>query len=596
MQQLVEFVFDHYVSSSALTNGERGSVITGSKNVMFTGAGRPQAYRGPLLINAVNGGRIMFNAIDNGYASLGDGTTAGIGNVVGLIGRALGFIGSGPLYINGVSRSVSASTALQILLYISGSYTGAGTGPFVAGLLPPTAPTLANTPTASTIMSGTYSAVINFVRGATGGRSRRSSQSAVIVNSGFKMRLTVAGADLTYAASVGADRIGIFVTAAGFGATGPYFEEREIAIPSLTTVDGVANSVELEWADGSLVGKDLAPILDFPPPAAPFACAMEDVVAVIGCYGDTVAGVSTTSPGTAIAVSLPVFIESFPADNILVLPAPPRAVLGRAADGFVFVGGEGYVAALLYTGGRNPLSLRVIWPTTGIASANAWFLGEGGRLYAASGKRGLVRINEAGEPETEFAQDVVDDTASWTMSNVVGGYDADNNRDVFGHLQTLLSFNPQREKWDTPFDLSSLITGNLCAMVPVAGGLLLAANDGTTIRLYSYNGGTGTVWEIYSANQLSPEVQSQILAAEIAGRFDTTNNVTFKIFTNGDAAAALTKTLTPARTGRLHLPTQKPNVRGAKSFQVYLAQTSGTSGGDCGPDRVVLKGVHSGIS
>lgn len=593
MRVLSEATFDHFVANSSLAGYERGACKAGSWNLMFTGQGRAQAYRGPALISSVNGGRLMFNPIDGGYASLGDATTAGVGNVFGVIARALGYIGGGPLYINGVTRSVSASTALQMLLYRSGAYTGAGTGPYAFGLEPPTAPTLAVTPTASTIMSGTYSTVHWFVRSATGGRSRRSSPSAVIVSSGFKMRYTVAGADLTYAASVGADRIGIGVTAAGFGSTGPHYEEREIAISSLTTVDGVANSVELEWSDTSLIGKDLAPILDYPPPAGVFAAALEDVVAVIGCYGDLVSGVSITSPGTAIAVSLPVFIESFPPDSLLFLPAPPKGVLSRAADGYVFIGGEGYVAALLYTGGKNPLSLRVLWPTTGIQNPNNWFLGEGGRLYAATAKKGLIRIDEAGEPDTEWARDVADITATWNMADVVGGYDADHNRDVFAHGQTLLCFNPQRGKWDTPYGITTKITGNVCACVPVSGGLLIAASDGTTIRLYTFNSSTGMTWEVYSDDFISPDVQSMVFQAEVAGRFDTTNNVTFKVFTNGEATPALNRTLTPARTGRLHFPTQKLNLRGIKSHQVYLAQASGT--GDAGPDAVVLKGETSGV-
>lgn len=594
MKVLSETTFDRYVANSSLTGGAPGICGPGSFNTLFLGNGRAQAFRGPALIGGQNGSRLMFNAIDGGHAGLGDATTPGVGNVIGLIARALGFIGGGPLYVNGVSRSVSASTALQLLLYVSGSYTGAGTGPFTAGLNPPTAPTLANTPTASTIMSGTYSTVHWFVRGSTGGRSRRSTPSAVVVNSGFKMRHTVSGADLTYAASVGADRIGIGVTAAGFGATGPYYELTEIAISSLTTVDTVANSVLLEWADGSLVGKDLAPILDFPPPPAPFAAALEDVVAVIGCYGDTVAGVSTTSPGTAIAVSLPVFIESFPPHNLLFLPAPPRGVLSRASDGFVFIGGEGYVAALLYTGGKNPLSLRVIWPTTGIQNPNNWFLGEGGRLYAATAKRGLVRIDEKGEPNTSFAVDIADDTASWTMANVIGGYDADHNRDVFGHGQRLWCFNPQTEVWDTPIDLSTKITGNLCACVPVSGGLLLAANDGVTIRLYTFNSGTGMTYSLYGQFHLSQDIQSELFQAEIALRSDTTNPVSFSVLTNGDLIPVFNGGGVPTRTGKLHMPTQRMNVRGAKSWQVFISQTVGSSN-DAGPDRVVIKGIGSNI-
>jgi hypothetical protein len=594
MNPVSQSTFDHFIANSSLASGKPGQCGPGTLNLMFTGQGRAQAFKGPAIVGGVNGGRLMFNAIDNGYASLGTAVGAGIGSVVGLIARALAFIGAGELFINGVTRSVSASTALQLLLYRSGSYSGAGTGPYTAGLNPPTAPTLAVTPTASTIMAGTYSTVHWFVRSATGGRSRRSTPSAVVVNSGFKLRHTVDAADLTYAASVGADRIGIGITAAGFGATGPHYEEREIAISSLTTVDGVANSVELDVSDASLIGKDLAPIFDYPPPAGVFAAAIEDVVAVIGCYGDLDSGVTSTSPGTAVAVSLPIFIESFPPDNLLFLPAPPKGVLPRAADGFVFVGGEGYIAALLYTGGRNPLSLRVLWPTTGIQNPNNWFLGEGGRLYVASAGRGLVRINESGEPDTSFAEDVVDLTSTWNMANVVGGYDAEHNRDVFAHDQALLCFNPQREKWDAPYNISSKVTGNVCAMVPVGGKLFIATNDGTTIRLYTFNTSTGMEWQVFGEVHLSQNTHSELLQAEIAGRFDTLNNVTFRVYKNGGTVWAEEKVIVPPITGIGHLPTQRLNVRGAKSHQVYLKQVGAT--GDVGPDRVVIKGAASNIA
>jgi len=304
--------------------------------------------------------------------------------------------------------------------------------------------------------------------------------------------------------------------------------------------------------------------------------------------------VSSTSPGTAVAVSLPVFIESFPPDNLLFLPAPPKGVLGRAADGFVFIGGEGYVAALLYTGGKNPLSLRVLWPTTGIASANGWFLGEGGRLYAATGKRGLVRIGEDGQPETEWAKDITDDTASWTMANVVGGFDADHNRDVFGHGQMLYCFNPQTNQWDTPIDLNPKIIGNLCAMVPVSGGLLLATTDGSTIRLYTFNSGTGMTYTAIGQIHLSEAEQDILLNMQIGIRSDTTNSVTTRIFVNGETSTSSdSRILTPVANKAQHLPTQRPNVKGAKSHQVSLSQACAAS--DAGPDFVRISGVSSNI-
>src|SRR5690349_21037490 len=106
MQPLAEYVFDHYVANSALVNGAPGACIQGSRNLIFTGQGKAQAFRGPALLGGVNGSRLFFNAIDQGYAGLGNATTNGIGNIIGLIARALGFIGAGPLFINGIDRSV----------------------------------------------------------------------------------------------------------------------------------------------------------------------------------------------------------------------------------------------------------------------------------------------------------------------------------------------------------------------------------------------------------------------------------------------------------------------------------------------------------
>ncbi len=284
----------------------------------------------------------------------------------------------------------------------------------------------------------------------------------------------------------------------------------------------------------------------------------------------------------------------YPPDSLLFLPATPRAVLSRAADGFVYIAGDGYVAALLYTGGRNPLSLRVVWPTTGIQNPNNWFLGEGGRLYAATAKRGLVRIDAEGQPDTTFALKITDDTASWNMASVCGGYDADHNRDVFGHGQMIYCFNPQREEWDAPIDLSTKIIGNLVSMVPVSGGLLLAANDGTTIRIYTFNSGTGMTYTAVGQLHLSSTEQDILLNMQVGIRSDSVNPVTVKIFANGEEVVPVdTRTLTPVANKKQHLLTQRTNVRNAKSHQVSISQACVS--GDAGPDYVKLLGVRSNV-
>lgn len=581
-------------------DGNRSGVIGqnrcafGSKNILFSGNGKAIAYKGPLLSAGLNGSRAWYNSPDGGHAGLGDNNTAGIGSIVGLISRVMGFIGQGELYIGGVSRSVSATTAFQLLLYKSGSYFGAGTGPFTAGLNVPTAPTVAVTPNASTTNSGTTSVRIHYVRSTTGARSRASTASAVLVVNATTVRVTIAGADLTYAASVGIDRLGIDIPAWGFGSTGPHYQYIEIPISSLTTVDGVANSYELNYSSTDLVGKDLAPIDDFTPPAAVFAAAIMDVVALIGSYGDATTGVTATSPGSAISVSLPLFPESYPPDSTLILPEPPVGVLSRASDGFCFVGCLNSMHALTYTGGRIPLNLQTVWASTGIAAQHNMCIAAGGRLYVFAGQP--ARMDNSPEPDTEFGDRVLDDMAGWVQADVIVGWDAKGKYVVYGHGQTLIPFNTQTEEWSTPLDLSTLITGNLVSCVTVANGLLLSTNDGTTVRIYAWNSGAGTLWEVYSGEYLSADEASQAFRLRIAGRFDSTANaLTAKIYKNGDrSAAAVTKTITPTRTGFQILPTMKPNVRGAKTHSIYLSHQS--TGGDDGPDGARVDGVTSGVS
>lgn len=596
-------VVDGYQSARSPLAVRPGAIIQGSTNILFGGDGKSFAYKGVLPISSVAGGRAMFNSPGGGYASLGTAASIGKGSIVGLIGRAMGIIGAGGVYINGIDRSISASTALQILLYRAGLYTGAGTGPYTAGLDRTAAPTLATTPTASTIMSGTYSAVIWFVRSATGGRSRKSTMSAVIVNDAKKMRLTVAGADLTYAASAGADRIGIGVTAAGFGATGPHYELQEIAISSLTTVDGVANSVELEWSSAELTGKDLAPIDDFTPPPAVFAVAIEDALALIGAYGDLTSGVSATNPGTAIAVSLPVFIESFPPDNLLFLPEIPIGVL-PPSDGVAFIGCKNSMHALRYTGGNPPMSLQPVWQGTGIASQHNMFLGEGGRLYAFSnGKQGLVRIGVDNEPETAWASDVAEETRGWVAENVIGGWDNDHQLAVFGHGKWLLAYNSQINRWCAPLDMTGALEANevLCACVTVGGALLLAVRDtvntANPIKLFNFNAGTGTTYEVVLPWQSSDLIADTLTQLDVAIRTDNvTYPVNLKVYRNGDRVTPkATRTITLPATGQQHLQTQRINVRNAKSHTVYVSQRS-AGGSDVGVDLVTVRGDSSGVA
>lgn len=591
-----------YCASSNPLAVRDGAIIPPSRNTLFLADGKTQFFRGVTLQNAVTGGRVMFNS-PTGYMSLGTAAGLGIGSIVGLVAKAVGIIGTGTLYVNGVSRAINASTALQILLHRINSYSGAGTGPYIAGLSQMSAPTIAEHSTnTSTTNSGTTSITVHFVRSATGGRGKKSAPSNVLVVNGKTVRLTIAGGDLTTASTNGYDRIGVSVTVWGFGATGAHTEYTEIAISSLTTVDGVANSYELQWSSAELSGKPLAPLDDEPPPAAVFAAAIEDVSAVIGCFGDATSGVTATTPGTAIAVSLPVYIESFPPDNLLFLQSPPTGVLSRASDGFCFVARADGLDALTYTGGSPALSLQNVWATTGFAAQHNMFLGEGGRLYGFSnGKRGIVRLGEKGEPDTEFAKDVAEEVSSWLPFNVVGGWDNDHQMCVFGHEKTLLCFNSQSGLWSSPVDLSPYLATNevICACVTVDGGLLIAVRDTVAIvnpiKLFSFNSGTGSLAEVYLAWRFSPAQADEIFQVDASVRADNTaNSVTVKVFKNGSAVSQSTKTLTLPATGQQHLKSQRINVHGAKSHSIYYSQQA-TGGANAGIDLVVVRGERSDV-
>lgn len=595
MKELARHIIERgYFSATNPVLQPPGTLARGSKNLLRLSNGI-KAWKGTSIVGGgLIGSRFMANLPNGSYAGLGDKTNAGIGSIVGLIANAFAYIGTGPLYLTGVSRSTSASTALQIILYRAGLYTGSNTGPYTAGLSQMTAPVVAEHSTnTSTVNSGTTSARVWFVRSTTGGRGRASEPSATIVVSGKTLRLTIDSADLTTASSNGYDRIGIGLPQWGFGFSGPHYEFSEIAISSLTNVDGVANSVEIEYSSGDLIGKPLAPIDDFPPPAGVFAVAIEDVVAVIGCYGDSTSGVSATSPGTAIAVSLPVFIESFPPDNLLFLPEAPVGVLSRAADGFSFIGCKNSMHALLYTGGSPALSLRTIWPNTGIQAAHNMCLGEGGRLYALTAKRGFVRIGEEGEPETKWAEPVADIISGWTLANAITAWDNDHQCVIAAHGSELLAYNVQTGDWSTPLDATGLITGTFCAGVTQDGAALLSTNNGVAdIGLNTFNGGSGRTWEAYLPSAPSKMISDDVFQLIGMARFDNTSNaVTIKIFKDGDTATPVqTLTFTPTVTGPQHLPQAKlqANARDCRSHQLYISQLG--TGGDAGLDYLVSLG------
>ena len=179
-------------------------------------------------------------------------------------------------------------------------------------------------------------------------------------------------------------------------------------------------------------------------------------------------------------------------------------------------------------------------------------------------------------------------------SAVVGGWDGDNKLACFGHNQELYGYNPSEGRWTARLDLAGKIQGNLCGAVTVRGGLLLAADDGTTVRLYDFNGGTGTVAEAYFPPVLSEMEADIITRLHVSVRAEASpQQITARISKNGSAAAAAMKLATSAGSGARRLSTLRPNVVGARQWQVSLEQQGTT--GEAAFESVEVYGETSGV-
>jgi hypothetical protein len=68
----------------------------------------------------------------------------------------------------------------------------------------------------------------------------------------------------------------------------------------------VPRSLEIDFVDGDLV-PEVAYIDDYPPPAGTHAVRIENVMCVLGAYGDSTSPVTPSDAGTVGAISLPNF-------------------------------------------------------------------------------------------------------------------------------------------------------------------------------------------------------------------------------------------------------------------------------------------------
>lgn len=663
--KLSEHAPRRYVSSSPKDGGGE-YMASGSENVMLSGSGKSQVFKGVTSLAPKEGGIVMMNVAED-FASLGqESDVTAYGNIFNVF-SALFYIGKGLLRLAGVSLLVNASATLTLLVKRNGSYTDPQSGPWQAGLAQPSAPTIqAVSPPAGFTgkVNGVVSVVIWRIRSTTGAVSIHSDVSNIIAATNQSVAVAFPLVDAN-----GQDYWGIGVTLNGEGQTGSHFEYAEVpesqvaesitrtdvvtdstlfditsavagftssmigwtvvlsggapscslstyvtdvpapntltlaAMPPTTStgvhmtlsrgVGGTARSVVIEWRDGDLVGKLLAPTRAFPPPEGLFAGSLEDVTFVDGCYADAEALTSSSNRGSAIAPSEPGKPENFSPDSVIFTNDTPTALLRGDGVYWRLCRNSGYV--IRYMGGDKPLSVEPVWEGTGVLYQHNAVLGEGGRLYLWPTRLGPMRLGTDGLLEGSFANDILDDLVDCTdPAKRILGWFGDKHVVTFCYEKKVWCWFPDLESWAAPANLSSLIVGDIKSAVTVNGEMYLSDDEDNLYNFDVGNGSTAKIRTPWVSSQRAMDTIATVIAAIRAD--NTSTDVVIDIFADGDETTpASSFTLTPTRTGFQRLPSVWPNLADCEQHAVQITITSTTPTGDCGLEGIETFGPSQEI-
>lgn len=583
-------------ASSPLSRANPTRLAPGSENYVWRG-GRLEAFNGlGDSLSPLVGSRYLTN-VSNSYGGLGSYANSTVKGSVLKILNGLFAIGNGAVFYAGSSLSFNAVSTLQIKLLVSGAWSATT---YQAGLPQASAPTLAVRDSIGAgytgrNKAGSYSAKAFLVRDATGAKGLASEMSNIVIiedssttSVGKTLRVT-----FPPIGSSGADYWGLAVTARNFGSTGPHFVVFKIAESALTTIDGVPRSYEIEWTDGDLVGKDLAPIASYPPPAGMFAGVLGDCLFVDGAVGDTVTGVTAGSPGSTIAISQPLFVEEFPPDWRLYPSEAPTALI-RGGDDYYYRFGKNSLGIISYVGGSPPLYFQLLWSNVGISYPHNACVGAGGMLFAKTGKRGLVRLGAGGQPDSTWSDNVASIIADVDDSEFVSGWDEDSQTYCAMFGTTILPYQ-MNNGWGAPLDVSDKTNGRIVSAVTHEGRLYIAAlNSGTSsIDLFKYDEGSGSLMTVRTDWHYAEAESEYIRIIDVLSRLDNLDNdVTVELYINEDDTTPFrTWTIPPVRSTRL-----RPIKLGKKveSYQIGVSHLSSGSGG--GIEKIIVSGISSAIT
>lgn len=583
-------------ASSPLSRSNPTRLAPGSSNILWRG-GRLESFNGlGDSLSPLVGARYLTNVSDS-YGGLGSFANTSVKGSVLKILNGLFAIGNGAVYYAGSSLSFNATSTLQIKLLTLGAWSATT---YQAGLPQASAPTLAIRDSIGVGLTGrnkagSYSAKAFLIRDATGAKGLASEMSNIVIvedssasGTGRTMRIT-----FPPIGSSGADYWGVAVTPKNFGSTGGHYVNFKIAESDLTTIDGVPRSYEIEWTDGDLVGKDLAPIASYPPPAAMFAGVLGDCLFVDGAVGDTVSGVSAGSPGSTIAISLPLFVEEFPPDWRLYPPEAPTALI-RGGDDYYYRFGKNSMGVVSYVGGSPPLYFQQLWSNVGISYPHNACVGAGGMLFAKTGKRGLVRLGAGAQPESAWADPIADLIKDVSDEDFVSGWDEDSQTYCAMFDSTILPYS-MNNGWGAPCDVSDKTNGRIVAAVTHLGKLHIAAlNDaGSSIDLFQYDEGTGSLMTVRTDWHYAEAESEYLRLIDVVSRLDNLDNdVTVELFINEDDSTPFrTWVIPPIRATRL-----RPIKFGVKveSYQIQVSHL--TEGVGAAIEKIIVSGIPSVIT
>lgn len=601
LQKLAQATFERGYKSSVPEGGATDYMAKGSRNMIVTGTGKTQVFKGAKLVAGSEGGAVMGNVAED-YASVGEADDyAAYGSVFNVF-SALFFIGGGIgdvwLRLSGVNLAATAQQIMQLLVKRNGVYTDALSGPYQAGLPEPSAAIIgAVSPIAGLTgrVNGVVSVVIWRIRTATGAVSNKSPVSNIVgaVNQSISIKFPALGSN-------GDDAWGIGVTLHGEGRVGAHFELEEVLetrVASSTDVPGEDRTIVVEWTDGDLLGKDYAPFRSNPPPPALFAGSLEDIVFVDGAYADSADdGTATALRGTAIAPSEPGSPESFSPDTAIFTNDVPTALL--RGNGVYWRFGKNSLYMIRYLGGDKPISADLAWQGTGIEFPWNACVAEGGRIYLWSSERGAMRMGDSGLPDSDFANDVADDLAVCTdPAKRVLGWDGLYKIVAYCYERMVFPWMAGLNVWGSPIDLTGIIAGVIKSCVTVDSQLLISDTLGNIYQFGKMATGSLGIVGVVRTPWVLAENSLETVAAVIANvRADNiTSDVVIEVLADGAETVERSISVTPQRTGLQRMPSVRPNVIDCDRHAIQVKITAKGATSDVGIESVHSFGSGSSI-